>query len=132
VAGQSKTSLKTVIVNLGIYEAMKLGAFAVVVAVARETRSPEIDSYGGLFSYAPGLTVLMTLFLASLIGIPPLAGWYAKFGVVKSLVEANTGWGSPLVIICAVNTAIAAGYYMKIARQMWFEPVPDGDTTPIK
>jgi NADH-quinone oxidoreductase subunit N len=132
VAGQSKTSLTTVIVYLVIYGAMNLGAFAVVVAVARKTRSAEIDSYGGLFTYAPGLTVLMTLFLASLIGIPPLAGWYAKFGVVKSLVEADTGWGYALVIIVAVNTAIAAGYYMKVARAMWFEPVPDGDTTPIR
>jgi NADH-quinone oxidoreductase subunit N len=132
VAGQSKTSLTTVIVYLVIYGAMNLGAFAVVVAVARKTRSAEIDSYGGLFTYAPGLTVLMTLFLASLIGIPPLAGWYAKFGVVKSLVEADTGWGYALVIIVAVNTAIAAAYYMKVARAMWFEPVPDGDTTPIR
>jgi NADH-quinone oxidoreductase subunit N len=131
VAGQSRTSLTTVIVYLVIYAGMNLGAFAVVVAVARKTRSAEIDSYGGLFTYAPGLTVLMTLFLASLIGIPPLAGWYAKFGVVKSLVEANTGWGYALVIIVAINTAIAAAYYMKVARAMWFEPVPDGDTTPI-
>ena len=132
VAGQSRTSLTTVIVYLVIYAAMNLGAFAVVVAVARKTRSAEVSSYGGLFTYAPGLTVLMTLFLASLIGIPPLAGWYAKFGVVKSLVEANTGWGYALVIIVAINTAIAAAYYMRVARAMWFEPVPDGDTTPIR
>jgi NADH-quinone oxidoreductase subunit N len=131
VAGQSRTSLTTIIVYLVIYGAMNLGAFAVVVAVARKTRSAEITSYNGLFTYAPGLTVLMTLFLASLIGIPPLAGWYAKFGVVKSLVEANTGWGYALVIIVAVNTAIAAAYYMRVARAMWFESVPDGDTTPV-
>jgi NADH-quinone oxidoreductase subunit N len=131
VAGQSRTSLSTVIVYLVIYAAMNLGAFAVVVAVARKTRSADIDSYGGLFTYAPGLTVLMTLFLASLIGIPPLAGWYAKFGVVKSLVEANNGWGYALVIIVAINTAIAAAYYMRVARAMWFEPVPDGDVTPV-
>ena len=58
---------------------MNLGAFAVIIAVARKTRSGEIDSFGGLFEYAPGLTVLMTFFLFSLAGIPPLAGWFAKF-----------------------------------------------------
>ena len=72
-----------VVVYLLVYAATNLGAFAVVIAVARKTRSGEISSYGGLFSYAPGLGVLMTLFMASLAGIPPLGGWFAKFGVVQ-------------------------------------------------
>ena len=71
-------------VYLVIYAATNLGAFAVVIAVARKTRSGEISSYGGLFSYAPGLATLMTIFLASLAGIPPLGGWYAKFGVFRA------------------------------------------------
>ncbi|HKY16799.1 MAG TPA: NADH-quinone oxidoreductase subunit N [Microthrixaceae bacterium] len=132
VAGQSETALSTIIVYLVIYGAMNLGAFTVVIAVARKTRSAEIDSYNGLFSYAPGLTVAMTIFLASLIGIPPFAGWYAKFGVVKSLVEADTGWGYSLVAIVAVNTAIAAAYYLRIARAMWFEEEPNGDLSPVR
>ena len=75
----------------------------------------------------------MTLFLASLIGIPPLGGWYAKFGVFKVLVGADTGLAIALAIIMAVNTAIAAFYYLRVARAMWFEPVPDGDdTTPVR
>ncbi len=131
VAARSPTSLSSIITYLVIYAAMNLGAFAVVIAVARKTRSAEVDSWGGLFLYAPGLTVLMTVFLASLIGIPPLAGWYAKFGVVKSLVEADTAWGYGMVAFVAVNTAIAAGYYLRIAKAMWFEPVPDGDMTPV-
>jgi NADH-quinone oxidoreductase subunit N len=76
----AETSLKAVVVYLVIYAATNLGAFAVVIAVARKTRSGEISSYGGLFSYAPALGVLMTVFMASLAGIPPLGGWYAKFG----------------------------------------------------
>ena len=67
-----------------IYAAMNLGAFAVVIAVARKTRSGEISSYGGLFNYAPGLTVMMIVFMSSLAGIPPLGGWFAKFYVITS------------------------------------------------
>ena len=68
---------------------MNLGAFAVVLAVARKTRSAEISTWGGLFEYAPGLTVLMTMFLFSLAGIPPLGGWLAKFVVFRSLLEPD-------------------------------------------
>ena len=85
VAGESaevaQTSLTATVTYLVIYAAMNLGAFAVIIAVARKTRSAELDSYNGLFTYAPGLAVAMTLFLAALGGIPPLAGWFAKFSV---------------------------------------------------
>ena len=73
-----------------IYAAMNLGAFAVIIAAARKTRSGEISSFGGLFEYAPGLTVMMTIFLFALAGIPPLAGWYAKFVVFRSVIDAGT------------------------------------------
>ena len=72
---------------------MNLGAFAVVIAVARKTRSGEISSYGGLFSYAPGLATAMTIFLVSLAGIPPLGGWIAKFGVFTAVLVAGTTAG---------------------------------------
>lgn len=118
-------------VYLVIYAAMNLGAFAVVIALARKTRSAELSSFGGSFTWAPGLTVLMTIFLASLIGIPPMGGWYAKFGIMRALIGAGTGWGWGLAGILAVNTAIAAYYYLRVARAMWFEPAPDGDNSPV-
>lgn len=125
-------SRQAVVIYLVIYAAMTLGAFAVVIAVARKTRSAEIDSFGGLFGYMPGMAVAMTLFLASLIGIPPLGGWYAKFAVFKVLIEAETGLGVATAIVMAVNTAIAAYYYLRVARAMWFEEAPDGDVAPVK
>jgi NADH-quinone oxidoreductase subunit N len=127
-----RESLTSVIVYLVIYGAMNLGAFAVVITVARKTRSAEISSFGGLFQYAPGLTVAMTVFLASFVGIPPLGGWYAKFGVWRSLLESGSKWGYALAVIVGVNTVIAATYYLRVAKAMWFEPVPDGDETPIR
>jgi len=125
-------ALKAVVVYLMIYAATNLGAFAVIIAVARKTRSGEISSWGGLFNYAPGLAVMMTIFLASLAGIPPLGGWYAKFGAFRAVVEAGGGWGYSIAVIGAVNAVIATAYYITLMREMWMKPAPDGDETPIK
>jgi NADH-quinone oxidoreductase subunit N len=126
-------ALRAVITYLLIYAAMNLGAFAVVLAVARKTRSAEISSWGGLFEYAPGLTVLMTVFLFSLAGIPPLGGWLAKFVVFRALVEPDITFGGvSLAVVVAVNSVIALYYYANVAKEMWMKPVPDGDRTPIR
>src|SRR5439155_10793876 len=117
-------AFEAVVVYLLIYAAMNLGAFAVVITVARKTRSGEISSYGGLFEYAPGLTVLMSLFLASLAGVPPLAGTWAKLFVVRAILDAGTTAAVVLGVIVAVNTAIAAYYYFSIVREMWMQTVP--------
>jgi len=130
--GNESASLRAVVVYLLIYAATNLGAFAVIIAVSRKTRSGEISSFGGLFQYAPGLTVMMTIFLASLAGIPPLGGWYAKFGAFRAAVDAGGGWGYGIAIIAAVNAVIATAYYITVMREMWMKPVPDGDVTPIQ
>ncbi|HEX9530484.1 MAG TPA: NADH-quinone oxidoreductase subunit N, partial [Acidimicrobiales bacterium] len=120
------------IVYLLIYSAMNLGAFAVVIAVARKTRSGEISSYGGLIDHAPGLTVVMTVFLFSLAGIPPFGGWFAKFYVFRAVIDASTPAATVLGVIVAVNSVIALFYYAGVARQMWFSDVPDEDRSPIR
>ncbi|MFT7599134.1 MAG: NADH-quinone oxidoreductase subunit N [Acidimicrobiales bacterium] len=120
-----------IVTYLVVYAAMNLGAFAVVITAARKTRSGEISSYGGLFQYAPGLTLAMTAFLFSLAGIPPVGGWWAKFEIFRVLTDGGTGAGISLAVIAAVNSVIAAFYYLSIAKQMWFMPAPDGDHSPI-
>jgi NADH-quinone oxidoreductase subunit N len=133
VGANPEQSLQALVTYLVIYAAMNLGAFASIIAIARRTRSAELEDLGGLFTYMPGLATVFTLFLASLIGIPPLAGWWAKFGVFASLINADTGLGWALAIIMAVNTAIAAFYYLKVARAMWFDDLPeDADVSPVK
>ena len=61
-----------------------------------------------------------------------MGGWYAKFSVWSALVGADTGLGYALAVIMAVNTVIAAYYYLNVAKTMWFDPAPDGDVTPVK
>jgi NADH-quinone oxidoreductase subunit N len=124
---------RAVVTYLLIYAAMNLGAFAVVLTVARKTRSAEISSWGGLFEYAPGLTVLMTVFLFSLAGIPPLGGWLAKFVVFRALLQPDpTASGVALAVVVGVNSVIALYYYANVAKEMWMKPVPDGDKAPVR
>ncbi|MBK9179652.1 MAG: NADH-quinone oxidoreductase subunit N [Acidimicrobiales bacterium] len=128
----ARSGLTAVVTYLLIYGATGLGAFAVVIAVARKTRSGEISSYGGLFSYAPGLATLMTVFLFSLAGVPPLAGWVAKFTMFRALVDAGGGWAITLAVLAGLNSVVALFYYANVARQMWMSPVPDDDRTPVR
>ena len=125
-------ALQSVVVYLLVYAAMNLGMFAVVIAASRTTRSGEISSFGGLFSYAPGLGVLMTIFLASLAGIPPLGGWIAKFSAFRAVLEAGNGWAYAIAVIGAVNSVVAFGYYGNIMREIWMKPAPNGETTAVR
>ena len=135
VAGNDKVGdkpLQAIVGYLVIYAAMNLGAFGVIMAVARKTRSAEISSFRGLFHYAPALTVAMTVFLMSLAGIPPLAGWYAKFQVLSALISAENASGVAMGILVGVNSVIALYYYGTIARSRWADDAPDGDLTPVR
>jgi NADH-quinone oxidoreductase subunit N len=127
-----QVALRAIVTYLIIYAVMNLGAFGVVIAVSRKTRSGEIDSMGGLLTYAPGLTVAMTIFLFSLAGIPPLAGWFGKIGIWLALTAPNTSAGYSLALLVGVNSVIALFYYARVAKVMWMDPVPDGDRTPIR
>jgi NADH-quinone oxidoreductase subunit N len=130
VAGESVAArdqaISAVVVYLLIYAAMNLGAFAIIIAVARKTHSGEVSSYAGLFQYAPGLTVVMTVFLFALAGIPPLAGWFAKFVIFRALVTPGTTAGYVLAVLVGVNSVIALFYYARVAQQMWMQPAPEG------
>jgi NADH-quinone oxidoreductase subunit N len=128
----SSAVLRSVVTYLIVYAATSLGMFAIILTVSRKTRSGEISSFGGLFSYAPALAALTTIFLGSLAGIPPLGGWIGKFAAFQAVLDSGTGWGYAIAVIGAVNSVIAFGYYGNVMREIWMRPVPDGDTTPIK
>jgi NADH-quinone oxidoreductase subunit N len=129
--GVAATAMSAIVIYLLIYGAMNLGAFAVVIAIARRTKSAEISTYSGLFQTSPALAVLMTIFLASLAGIPPLAGWFAKFAMFRSIIDAQSGWATALAVIAAVNSVIAFFYYFRPIVQMWIRPPATEDRRPI-
>jgi NADH-quinone oxidoreductase subunit N len=128
---KAAAAMSAVLVYLFIYGAMNLGAFAVVITVARRTRTADISSYAGLYQTSPGLALMMTFFLASLAGIPPLAGWFAKFVMFRSAIDAGTGWGIALAVIAAVNSVIAFYYYFRVVVQMWLRDPATEDRSRV-
>ncbi len=124
--GAARVSFEAVLIYLFIYAAMNLGAFAVVIAVARRTGSAEIETYAGLGKSGPGLAITLTIFLFSLAGIPPFAGWFAKFVMFRAVLDANSPSAITLGVIAALGSVVAFFYYAGVARKMWFhDPAPE-------
>ncbi len=130
--GNASESIAAVVVYLIVYTAMNFGAFAVVIAVSRRTRSGEISSWAGLSQYAPGLAACMSIFLFALAGIPPFGGWFAKFEVFRAVLQGNTSGGTVLGVVVGLNSVIALFYYANLVRTMWMDEPPDGDRAPVK
>ena len=132
VGKRGNSAWQAVVVYLVIYAVMNLGAFAAVIAVARRTGSGEISSFAGLGRTDPALAVFMALFLFSLAGVPPLAGWYAKLVMFRSVFDSATTGAVILGVIAALNAVVAFFYYAGVARQMWFrEPASGTDTSTV-
>ena len=106
-----------------LYVFMTMGAFGVVIALA--DRGESLDGYQGLAAQRPGTALLMLLFLLSLAGIPPTAGFAAKFVVILSVVRAGHTWLAVLAVACSVVTAYV---YLRVAVLMYMkepqEPAP--------
>lgn len=108
--------LNAVLYYLLAYAFTNLGIFAVVLAAANHTHSYELESYRGLSRRAPVLAACMVVFLLSLAGIPPLAGFFAKLYVFSAVIEHR--WYL-LTACAAVNSVIAAFYYLRIVQKMY-------------
>jgi NADH-quinone oxidoreductase subunit N len=107
------------------YSFMNLGAFAVVAALQRRRGvSSAIETFAGLGRREPALALLMTLFLLSLTGIPPTAGFLAKAYVVLAAVEAG-GSAGILAVILVLNAAVAAFYYLRVVVYMYMREGTD-------
>ncbi len=108
------------------YTFMNLGAFAVIAALQKRTGvTSSLDTFAGLGRREPALGILMTLFLLSLTGIPPTAGFFAKAYVILAAVQAG-GWLTLLAVIAVLNAAAAAFYYLRVVVYMFMrDPAAD-------
>jgi NADH-quinone oxidoreductase subunit N len=121
----AQSGFEGVLIYILIYAAMNLGAFACVIANARRTRSTEISSFSGLGQTSPALAVVFTAFLFSLAGVPPFAGWFAKFVMFRAVLDAGTTSAVVLGVIAAVFSVVAFFYYGIVIRRMWFHAPAD-------
>ena len=117
--------LSATVVYLVIYAVMNLGAFAAVIAGGRRIGSYEISDWAGLGSYAPRLGVMLAAFFLSLAGLPPLAGWFAKFVMFRAVLASTGAAGTWLAVIAAVNAVLAFYYYARVVKSAWFDPAPE-------
>jgi NADH-quinone oxidoreductase subunit N len=127
----NETVLFASVAYLLIYAFMEYGAFASAIAIGRMGGSYEIKDYAGMFTRSPVLAVALTAFLMSLAGVPPFAGWWAKFVVFGALIQGGGVW---LAAAMAVNTVIALFYYAAIAKRMFVDPPTTTEeiTVPFK
>jgi NADH-quinone oxidoreductase subunit N len=107
-----------------LYVFMTLGAFGIVVALGK--RGERLEGYRGLAAQRPGTAVLMLLFLMSLTGIPPTAGFTAKFVVILAAVRAGF---TPLAILAVACSVVSAFFYMRVAVFMYMNG-PQEDRPP--
>jgi NADH-quinone oxidoreductase subunit N len=118
---------------LASYALTNLGAFIAIIAISNKMDSDLIADYAGMGRRSPWLALALTLCLISLIGIPPAAGFMAKFFIFSAAVKTGLLW---LVVIAVINSVISAYYYLRVVKVMWFsEPAaasPENATPSYK
>jgi NADH-quinone oxidoreductase subunit N len=132
LAALTRAGAGAVLFYLIAYLFMNLGAFAVVAILRNQTGSEDLSSFRGLVRRAPVLTVALSVFLLSLLGIPPLAGFAAKFQIFRVLYEGGQHYGNigqprlgywlyALLVIGGLNTVLSVVYYLKVMKVMILE-----------
>jgi len=123
----SALGMTSLVFYLIIYIFGNLGAFIVIITFSNGGGGDSIEDYAGLSQRSPGLALAMLLFLLSLAGIPPLAGFIGKFYLFAALMKEGFLW---LVLVAVLNSIVSLYYYLQVVRQMYIipprteEPVP--------
>ncbi len=119
------SGLQAVLFYSVAYSFMNLGAFACVAALQRRPGvTSQISTFAGLIQRSPLLAWLMLLFMLSLTGIPPLAGFWAKWYVIQAALQVG-GWLNLLAVLAVLNAAAAAFYYLRVVVYMFMRPPPE-------
>ena len=124
----SSAGITAVLIYFVVYLFMNLGAFYVVMLMANKTGSEDIETYKGLGYRSPLIAVVMAIFLISLTGLPPTAGFIGKLYLFAALIDAKWIW---LAIVGALNSVVSLYYYVRIFRNMFLRD-PDGSTASIR
>jgi NADH-quinone oxidoreductase subunit N len=126
IAG-NQTGYTGFIIYLFIYTLMNLGVFGCIIALRRKgVVGDRMEDLNGLMKKAPGLAVLMTIFLLSLGGIPPTAGFIGKFYLFAGLIETGNPWLVRLAILAVLMSAVSLYYYIRFIKAMYI----DAETEP--
>ena len=136
IATLSASGASACLYYLAAYLPTNLGAFAVIALIRNRTGGETLDDVRGLMTRAPVLAISLTIFLLSLLGLPPLAGFAGKFQVFASIYDASREHPElrnaylALLIAGVLNTVISAGYYLKVLRAMALEEPSSEEMKP--
>jgi NADH-quinone oxidoreductase subunit N len=124
LAAGTAQGVQGVLVYMAIYVTMTLGVFAVILSMRRSGGMVEsIDQLAGLARTHPGMAFLMAMLLFSMAGIPPLAGFFAKFYVFVAAIKAGL---YVLAVIGVLASVVGAYYYLAIVKTMYFDEPAEG------
>jgi len=105
-----------------VYVVAAAGAFGIIMLLSRRNaEADQLDDFRGLSQRSPWFALMMLLLMASMIGIPPLAGFYAKWWVLAAMIEAGQVW---LALFAVLMSVVGAFYYLRVVRLMYFEEQP--------
>jgi NADH-quinone oxidoreductase subunit N len=122
IAG-NQTGYTAFIIYLFIYTIMNLGVFGCIIALRRRgIIGDRLEDLNGLMRKAPWLTVMLTIFLLSLGGIPPTAGFIGKMYLFMGLIETGNPWLVRLAILAVLMSVVSLYYYIQFIRAMYIEP----------
>ena len=113
-----KVGISAIMIYLFTYMFMNLGAFASAALLANKIHSEDLEDYTGIGYRAPALTVCLVIFLVSLAGLPPTAGFIGKLYVFTAVLNAGNQWVW-LAVVGVINSAISLYYYVKVFRNMF-------------
>ena len=125
--GGSLLGQSGVLFFLASYAFTNMGAFIAIIAISNKLDSDLIEQYSGMGKRAPLLALALTLCLISLIGMPPAAGFMAKFYIFSAAVNHGLLW---LVIIAVLNSVISAYYYLRVVKVMWLGEAASAEKVP--
>jgi NADH-quinone oxidoreductase subunit N len=104
------------------YVLTTLGTFGLIMYLSRQGfESEEISDFAGLAKRSPWVAGVMTVFMFSLAGVPPMVGFFAKLSVIQALVTTNVPFYIGLAVVAVVFSLIGAYYYLRVVKVMWFD-----------
>ena len=114
----NSNGISAVLFYFAVYSAMNLGAFSIISIVEKDDKGMKFNDYRGLATKYPWLALSMAIFMVSLAGFPPTAGFIAKYGLLSAAAANGFIW---LVIIAVVNTLLSAYYYLRLIVNMYMK-----------
>ncbi len=129
LAAGNETGAQGVLLYLTIYLFMNVGTFACILAMRRQDRMVEdIDQLAGLSRTNPKMALALAIFMFSMAGIPPLAGFFGKLYVFLAAIEAEL---YTLAVVGLLSSVVAAFYYLRIVKLMYFDEPLDAFDQPV-